>query len=133
MRLMYRQGRWLKIFILCHPDVNGFVALQQFTIAENWSTKNQRELGCCDVPESRKHGFNAELPHTGSPARVLTYSKYWSAFSLHHVQKDRRHLFHWPLSSPHLTQPRAKQTNNSLMHIHHTLTAAYMLTHLLPE
>lgn len=94
MRPMYKQGGWLKIFIFCYPGVNGFVALQQFTIAENWSTKAQRELGCCSVPESRKYRLSAELLHTGSPARVPTHSKYSSAFSPHCDQKDRRHLLH---------------------------------------
>lgn len=68
--------------------------MKQFTTAGNWSIKAQRQLKRCHVPESRKSGFNAQLLFTRSPAMFTTRSKYWSVFSSHCDQKDRRNLLH---------------------------------------
>lgn len=98
---MDRQGRWQNIYIFYYPDVNGFVALQQFTIAGNWSTKPQRELGCCSVPESWKGEFNAALLLTGSPSRFTAQSKYWSQYFLHTMTRRTEEICSTDHLPPH--------------------------------
>ena len=84
---MDRQGRWCKIYIFCYLDVNGFVALQQFTTAGNWSTKTWSQLGHCGVPDTLKGVFSAELLLTGSLSRFTAQSKYWSPYFLHAITR----------------------------------------------
>lgn len=103
---MDRRERWHKIYIFCYPDVNGFAALQQPTIAENWSAKSKRELECCHVPESWKGRFN-----TGSPSRFTTPSKYWPQCFLCTMTRQTGEV----CSTDHLPPP------SCLSHVHDKL------------
>lgn len=98
---MDRQGRWCKIYIFYYPDVNGFVALQQFSIAGNWSTTSQKKLGCRIVQESWEGGFSAEILLTGCPFRFIALSKYRSQYFIHTTTRRTEEI----CSTDHLSPP----------------------------